>query len=238
MKNIATLIFILKISIGFAQSISNVVGIQQGNNAIITYDLNGAATAAYYIRLYYSIDGGKTFSDELTQVTGDIKGGIKPASNKKIIWLTEKEVNSLNTSVVFKVEAEEKKSLPKPIVIQNATLELLDVKRNGEQVTVEFSFIHNGDEENREYALQGNGKTQLTGLSGKQYNPTHTMLAAKNDTRGGDIYNVDCIKDVPIRGSLIFNLDENDLVIPAIKISMYASKTGIIEYIFKNLPIE
>lgn len=129
MKIILLNVLVFCYQICLAQSISNVTDMQQGNNAVVSYDLNGNANSTYFVKLYYSTDGGQTFSKELAQVTGDIKSGVKPGAAKKITWMADKEVNFISGQVVFKVEAEPRKALPKPVSVGNGTIELLSVKR-------------------------------------------------------------------------------------------------------------
>ncbi len=108
MRLIFSAFFICVSTISIAQSVKNVVGIQSGDNVLVTYNLQDNATKDYYISLHYSIDGGITYSDELRKVSGDIGESIKPGNNKQIIWSATKEIGAFAGEVVFKVEAKTK----------------------------------------------------------------------------------------------------------------------------------
>ncbi len=215
----------------FAQSISNVVGIQQGNSAIITYDLNGNTTSSYFVKVYYSIDGGQTFSGELSQVSGDVKSGVRSGNGKKITWYADKEVNFLSGPVIFKVEAESRKALPKPISYDWGSVELTSIKRVADEVHVTFSFTHTSTsyERSSRYLRKRSG---LISSGGTEFNAISGVFGGKTVTGyGGD--DVDCIRGIPVKGSLVFAPETIDLVIPALKINI--SDT---DFIFKNIPIE
>lgn len=92
----------------FAQKVENVRGEQADKKAVITYDLINTDTLTHYVSLYYSTDGGRTFSTELKRTSGDVKSNIRPGTQKKITWDIEKELGFLQSDVVFKVVAEVK----------------------------------------------------------------------------------------------------------------------------------
>ena len=69
---------------------------------MITYDLNGSPGETYFVKLFYSTDGGISYSKELLYVTGDVKNGVTAGLGKKIIWAAEKEVTTLVGAVMFK----------------------------------------------------------------------------------------------------------------------------------------
>lgn len=66
------------------QTISNVVATQEGNNAVITYNLECDGSAD--IALYYSEDDGATFNGPITNVSGDIGYNITSGNGKRIVW--------------------------------------------------------------------------------------------------------------------------------------------------------
>ena len=215
-------------NVGIAQSISNVTGVQQGNNAVVSYDLNGNSSTTYFVKLFYSTDGGQTFSKELAQVTGDVKSGVKPGLTKKITWMADKEVNFLSGQVVFKVEAEPRKALPKPVVTDWGRLELTSVKREGEELHISFLFTYtNPNYEQANISLMSN--TRLVASDGINYKAISGFFGS--ETRFD--YQVNCIKGVPVKGKAIFNPEASDLVIPALTIRLEYK-----DYIFKNLPVE
>jgi hypothetical protein len=202
----------------FAQSISNVVSSQQGNNAIISYDLNGAPGTTYYVKLFYSLDGGQIFGNELHQVSGDVKSGVKSGAGKKIIWAAEKEVNFLNGPIIFKVEGEARKPSAKPVTIENVTLEIMSAKKNGDELVLDFLVTQNTERDIVDISLFRD--CELTAQDGTQY----LLKEAKFGTKlldGNSAFNVNCQKGIPTKGTLKFDIENSDLVIPAVKVHLY-----------------
>lgn len=97
------------IHIGFAnaiysQSISNVQSTLDNNKIIISYNLENSESV--FISVQVSEDGGKTFSDPLSKLIGDVGFDVKPGSNKKIVWDVLSERGMLmGNSIVFRVKA-------------------------------------------------------------------------------------------------------------------------------------
>jgi len=83
-----------------AQTTSNVVVEQVGKKVVVTYDLDKLAD----ISLCYSVDGGKTYSQPLQQVSGDVGKQVSAGTNKRITWevLAERE-KLVGSGIVFKV---------------------------------------------------------------------------------------------------------------------------------------
>ncbi|MDY6023074.1 MAG: hypothetical protein SPI75_10025, partial [Sodaliphilus sp.] len=73
----------------FGQTVSNVDAYQEGKNIIITYDID---KAGHVSDVYCSTDGGRTWSEPLRQVTGDVNK-LVPAGRHRIVWdvLSERE---------------------------------------------------------------------------------------------------------------------------------------------------
>lgn len=230
MKQIFTTILIFGGLTSHSQSISNVTSLQQGNSVVITYDLNGSTSSVYFVKLYYSTDDGQNFSNELTQVSGDVKGGVKSGIGKKIIWAADKEVNYLNSSVVFKVEAEVRKSLPKPVTFENNTVEITKATRNGDEVTIEFLFTQNTQQEVQDFNMKKT--SEITGMDGKQYKATSGKLGSEIM---GDSYTKDvkCIRGVPVKGQLTFQTEGNDQVIQAFKLDFFYTSIVV-----RNIPVQ
>ncbi len=85
-----------------AQSVSSVELSQEGKTLVINYLLE--ATTAQEILLYFSTDGGKTFSKPLQKVSGDVGKGVTAGKNR-IVWNVLEEVPELvSDSIVFMVE--------------------------------------------------------------------------------------------------------------------------------------
>lgn len=85
----------------FAQNVTNITATQVGKNIHVSYDLDEESD----VLIYVSTDGGKTFSDPLKQVSGDVGENINPG-HKTIVWdvLAEQE-NLEGDEIVFQVEA-------------------------------------------------------------------------------------------------------------------------------------
>ena len=224
-----SLLFILCYHASFSQSISNVVGVQQGNNALVTYDLNGNANTAYFVKLYYSIDGGQTFSKELAQVTGDVKSGVRPGIAKKITWMADKEVNFLSGQVVFKVEAEPRRALPKPVSRELGIVELVSAKRDGDEIRVAFTFTYTQQNYDQTNAFLGD-ETRMVASDGVNYKALSGVFGGESRFSA----QVNCIKGVPVKGQVAFSPEVSDLVIPALTIRIGYGW----DYIFKNVPLE
>lgn len=236
MKKILTTLIFLTVIKSYSQSITNVTSLQQGNNAIITYDLNGIPGTSYYVKLYYSADDGKSFSRELSQVSGDIKSGVKSGVGKKIVWAADQEINYLNGPVIFKVEAETKKSMPKPVTVGNSTIELVKVKRTGEKILIEFTLTQSSESEIQGYRIRNT--SQLTAIDGKQYLAKFSKLGVYSTVDRSSSEVVQCIKGVPVRGEITFSVENEDVVIPALKIDLFYRGFNQLEIVLKNIPIE
>ncbi|MCX6287218.1 MAG: fibrobacter succinogenes major paralogous domain-containing protein [Bacteroidetes bacterium] len=108
MKTVLTIVIFglsfLKLS---GQSITNVAAIQEGNNAVITYNLQCESNAD--ITIYYSEDNGATFKGPIKKVTGDVGCNITSGNEKRIIWnvLTERDLLS-SDNIVFRVKGFQK----------------------------------------------------------------------------------------------------------------------------------
>ena len=92
----------------FAQKIEN-VNFKQKNDTVfeINYDLSGTKPEQLFIvRLHYTTDGWKHYSDSLKFVSGDVGKGITGGKGKTIIWEAFKETKKLNEKKIkFDVKA-------------------------------------------------------------------------------------------------------------------------------------
>lgn len=105
-----------------AQKVSNVSAEQVGKNIVVSYDLDKAAT----ISVCYSTDGGKTYSQPIKQVTGDVGRNVS-AGHKQIIWNVLNEVEKLVCSnLVFKVSPEVRKN--ETFTVNGVRLEMVYVE--------------------------------------------------------------------------------------------------------------
>jgi hypothetical protein len=153
-----------------AQSVQNVNGVQAGDNVLVTYDLIDNGAREFYVRLLYSKDGGISFSNELRNVSGDVKGNVKSGTNKKIIWDARQEVGTLAGDVVFKVEALSKAGAAAGLSAQNRCLkvDINEVKAEGyNRVRVEYTVT----------PINGNSTIYLSAFV------TNTYLADGNNNK-------------------------------------------------------
>jgi hypothetical protein len=88
----------------FAQTVTNIRFEQAGKLIDVYYDLSGKGNESFQVKLYCSLDGGKTWGTPLNYVTGDVGEKIKQGTNKKITWDVLKEKDKLVGDIKFKVE--------------------------------------------------------------------------------------------------------------------------------------
>lgn len=106
MKNIYRIGLIICVLCGFgahsfAQNVTNITAMQVGKNIHVSYDLDEESD----ILIYVSTNGGKTFSEPLKQVSGDVGENISPG-HKTIVWDVLAEQEKLEgDEIVFQVEA-------------------------------------------------------------------------------------------------------------------------------------
>lgn len=94
-----------------AQSIQNVDFNRDGQNILISYSLSGDNNSTYFIEVYCSEDGGKTYGPALKAVTGDVGPGIRPGKNKTIRWDVLSDKDELTGQIIFDVVATEEKRI-------------------------------------------------------------------------------------------------------------------------------
>jgi len=93
----------------WAQGITNVKYVQQGNEVLITYDLQ--AQGQFDVSVHYSTDGGKTFQGPVRYISGDIQS-IPSGVNKKINWKAGNELGGISSKTFqLKIIAEREKKL-------------------------------------------------------------------------------------------------------------------------------
>ena len=100
MKRIASVLIILFATVSlFAQTVTNVEASQEGNNVVVSYDLDKASPM---VQLTVSTDGGNTFSSPLKKVSGDITN-VQPG-RRRIVWDVLSEMDKLSgDDIVFNV---------------------------------------------------------------------------------------------------------------------------------------
>lgn len=96
------------------QMVTNTDFRREGNNFIISYNLSGAKIdLKYFVSLYLSTDGGKTFTGPLKAVTGDV-GEINPEGRKTITWNFFDEYETLSGDIGFDIRVETE-HIPLPV---------------------------------------------------------------------------------------------------------------------------
>jgi hypothetical protein len=97
--------------------------IQRDSVIEITYHFKGIKPGqTYHVSVYASRDGGKTYIENpLALVTGDVGKGIRPGTNKKILWEVYKEIPDLEGIIVFDVRPVAEISDEKVKVIRDKT---------------------------------------------------------------------------------------------------------------------
>lgn len=117
-KTLILTILLATCSTLFAQIISNSGFQQKGNSIVVNYTIKGLSIdQVCFIELYVSVDGGKTFSNPLKAVSGDV-GEITENGSKSITWKVFEEYDSFEGDIVFDVRAKiEKKKVPSQTII-------------------------------------------------------------------------------------------------------------------------
>jgi len=98
------ILFLFGNPISFAQTVTNLRFEQSEKMIDVYYDLSGKGDDYFLVKLYCSLDGGKTWGTPLNYVTGHV-GKIIIGPNKKITWNVLKEKEKLVGEIKFKVEA-------------------------------------------------------------------------------------------------------------------------------------
>jgi len=88
----------------YGQEITNVRITQEGKTIVVLYDLAGKP-GNYDVSLFYTIDDGKTWTEPLKYVTGDV-GGQMPGTNKKVTWNAAAEKGQFEGNIQFKLYAQ------------------------------------------------------------------------------------------------------------------------------------
>lgn len=102
LHKILFLLLLLAAPCAQAQRVSDVDYYQKGKQIIVTYTLDSQAD----ITVSYSTNGGKSYSDNLQCVMGDVGLNVSRGEKKTIIWDVLAEVNEFSgDNIIFKVEA-------------------------------------------------------------------------------------------------------------------------------------
>lgn len=110
MKKLLYILFALITQSAFSLdfAVKNVIASAHGQNIIISYDITTKNLLQRFdVKVFYSLDNGKTYSQNLEKVRGDAGFNITGGENKKITWNVLSEVSQFNASgVIFKVTAD------------------------------------------------------------------------------------------------------------------------------------
>lgn len=231
MKYILSIFLPLLYSITFAQSVQNVRVSQINEDVFVTYDLVG--TKPSYISLYFSKDGGTTFSQELRQVGGDIKAGVKPGTNKKINWSAGKELGMFDGEMIFKVEASSKKiGFPKPVSDEFFSVEVTNAFFEGSSLKVEFKVTNVSDKSVLTASIYESGTMMLDDQGNTFESPDIRIVSKKPHEH------IEFSKDTAYKGfSMVKNVSPDLSVISLLKINLGGNSIGTRSYSIKNIPI-
>ncbi len=95
-------LFMLAFPVLFAQKVSSVSFFQEDKDVVVTYSLDISADVC----LQVSTDGGKTYSEPLQYVSGDVGKNVQPGNNR-IVWDALAEYEQLvGERIVFQVTAD------------------------------------------------------------------------------------------------------------------------------------
>lgn len=114
---------------GLSQTVVNVVARAEGEQILISYDLQGNMGESYEVRLACSRDGGKSFTVTPTKVSGAVNRWEAPGTAKGIVWEAKKDLGEFEGDLQFKITA-----------IGKAGTQTLDQKKN----SVSSSSASNG----------------------------------------------------------------------------------------------
>jgi hypothetical protein len=230
MKYTLSIFLPLLYSITFAQSVQNVRVSQTNEDVFVTYDL--VDTKPSYISLYFSKDGGTTFSQELRQVGGDIKTGVKPGTNKKINWNAGKELGVFDGEMIFKVEASSKKiGFPKPVSDEFFSVEVTNAFFEGSDLKVEFKVTNISDKPVIYATLSQSGTMMLDDQGNTFESPDIRIVNKKYHQQ------IEFSKDTAYKGfSLVKNANPELSIISLLKINLEFSNWSY-SYSIRNIPI-
>ncbi len=124
LKGLYTLIFSVFVAVcAFGQTVTDVDAYQEGQNIIITYQIDKAGSVG---DVFCSTDGGRTWGNPLKQVSGDVNKAVK-AGKHRITWNVLAEGYDLKGSnICFKVE--EKMVNVITIKVKGVTFEMVRVE--------------------------------------------------------------------------------------------------------------
>jgi hypothetical protein len=131
--------------VAIAQDVSNVRAFQENGKAVVVYDLLSTdPTKEFYVKLFCSLDGGKTFGSMLSQVTGDANTMVKAGMGKMASWDVLKESSSAKGDFVFRVDALSvgPNGVLPSVEERGVKVQFLDISRTNADVTLMLSITN------------------------------------------------------------------------------------------------
>lgn len=134
----------------FSQGIANIRTFQEDKKAIVVYDLLSIdPSKEFYVKLFASADGGKTFGPMLSKVSGDANTIVKPGMGKTAVWDVLKEWDKAKDDFVFRVDAISigpNGSLP-TVDDKSGQIQFLDISRTANNdVVIMFTILNKNPE--------------------------------------------------------------------------------------------
>jgi len=127
------------------QDISNIRAFQEGNKAVIVYDLLSTdPNKEFYVKIFPSTDGGKTYGSMINAVTGDANGIVKAGMGKMAVWDVLKESSSAKGEFVFRIDASSigaNGALPTHEG-NNVKIQFLDIARAGDDISIKAQITN------------------------------------------------------------------------------------------------
>jgi hypothetical protein len=201
---------------GTAQQIANRKASQVNGIATVLYDLKVPSTQTFFVRLFYSTDGGNSFSEELKFVNGDVRANVAGGPAKKITWNSKQEVGDIEGNVLFKVTAEARAKLPIAPELQQFKFQFLDLKKEGSDLVIEFQVTPKLDLTLSLHFIYDTVSIIYDNLGGMSKSKSIHMQGALND---GPYYKFDKINlaGIPVYGKIIFPLADEASSISLLK---------------------
>jgi hypothetical protein len=184
-----------------AQQIANIKASQVNGMATVMYDLPVPSTQTFFVKLFFSTDGGNSFSEELKFVNGDVRANVSGGPGKKITWNSKQESGDIEGNVIFKVTAESKAKLPKPFEHPDGKFEFLDLRREGTQLVIDFQITPK--KELRCYSISMN--STIYDNFGSKSDGKFSAEGAEVTNNGSDYaFRKNNLQGIPFKGSISF----------------------------------
>jgi hypothetical protein len=185
-------------SAAFSQEIKNVIASAGADDKVtIQYDFIDASKGKHSMEVFLSRDGGSSFDQRLSAVSGDVKNVISGTA-KKIIWDAGKELSSYSGTAQFKVVAySEMYPWPKPYEDESFKMEVVSCRGVGTLITLEVLIT----------MIKKSERFILSKENTYINDETHTQFRVKKGNIGSTDLNdyVIYTKGVPVKALLTFD---------------------------------